>query len=152
LTVETIRTRTAEYLEAFRPKMIPLSAWHHVASGSWEESPYHSGESVYQIAKNHFLNTWVVISTDIDEEEDEDDEEDKKEEKPKIERKPAAKKDQYQTYFELGEDSTTAIKNHLSFSRVIAICRDAPRNATPEEMAVAMYDELCEAGYGLDEW
>ena len=153
MTVETKLTRSFEYLECFRPKCRP-EAWHFVASGSWSESPYHTGHSLYQITKNNFLNTWVVISTDLPDEDDEEGEEGEHQqvkEKKQGKRKSSDEKDRNQTCFDLGEESPTPTVLDLSDSSVIAICRDAPNNATPEEMAKAIYEELWDVGLGLDE-
>ena len=150
---ETKITRSSEYLECFRPKC-PPEAWHFVALGVWSESPYHSGQCSYEIAKNNFFNTWVVISTDLpdeDEEDEEDEEHHEDEGKNTIKRKSVARKDGDQAYFDLGEESFAPVALWQSCSSVIAICRDAPQDATIESMAKDMYDELWDIGLGLDE-
>jgi hypothetical protein len=144
MNVDTMRERSSEYLEAFRPTAIPVESWRHVASGSWEESPYRSGYSSYHIANNHFLNTWVVISTDEPDEED-------KEEKHKAARKSREGDHRDQILFDLGEVVPEATKTYPSCSNVIAICRDAPKVVATEEMAEIMYDALWASGYGLSD-
>lgn len=114
MTLETKLTHPSEYLESFRPPW-PSDAWQFVAAGLWSDSPYHSGESLYQIAKNEELNTWVVVSSDVIDSED---------------------------------DKTL---EESAIPEVIAICRDAPEDATIEEMAKDMYEKLWELGLGLDE-
>ena len=115
MTLETKLTHPTEYLERFRPNC-PPEAWHFVASGDWSESPYHAGQSLYEISKNVELNTWVIVSTDLvdPDDEDEGDEGDEGEGAKKI---PSEE-----------EDSSPVVY----LPEVIAICRDAPEDATIE--------------------
>ena len=135
MTLETKLTHPTEYLESFRPPW-PSDAWLFVAMGLWSETPYHSGESLYEIAKNEELNTWVIVSSNqIDPHELEDDEEDNE-----------GNDEPIQTIGKNADESEECI-----IPKVIAICRDAPEGATIEEMAKDMYDELWDLGLGLDE-
>lgn len=137
MTLETKLTHPSEYLESFRPPW-PSDAWQFVAMGLWSESPYHSGESLYEIIKNEELNTWVVVSSNqIDPHEGEDDEDGE----------DGVNDEQIQS---VGENSDETPEESV-IPEVIAICRDAPQDATIEEMAKDMYDELWDIGLGLDE-
>ncbi len=132
MTIETKLTHPPEYLESFRPPW-PSDAWRFVAMGLWSESPYHSGESLYEIIKNEELNTWVIVSSNqIDPHEGEDDDEDDDENAQSV-----------------GEN--TDHSEECIIPEVIAIYRDAPEGATNKEMAKDMYDELWDFGLGLDE-
>lgn len=130
MTIETKLTHPPEYLNSFRPPY-PPEAWHFVATGGWSESPYHSGKCLYQIAKNEELNAWVIISSDIIDPDEEQD---------------AGNSETVQSAGENADETVECI-----IPKVIAICRDAPENATIEEMAKDLYDELWDIGLGLDE-
>lgn len=120
MTLETKLTHPPEYLECFRPSC-PPDAWKFVAIGDWSKSPHHAGRCVYEIAKNERLNTWIIAATDIIEPDENDDEQ--------------------------CRDNPSEV--HI-WSEIIAICRDAPDDATINDMAKEMYDELWDLGLGLD--
>lgn len=92
--------------------------WLFVASGYWSQDVYHGGHIAYYLAKTA-PDTWVLQSVESDPDSEE---------------------------LEVDDvEQASSNGNAASSQRIVAVCRGAPLNATPEKIAAELYMRVCRA-------
>ena len=124
---------TDTLLEDYRPEDDSAS-WELVISGFWAEDMYHSGYIAYYIAKLS-SDCWVMDSLSRNAELDGVTQDDVDQER--------LNDDQWQ----LLDGTTLEEAQSVEYRRIVAVCTDAPKDATSSEMAPPLYEEVCRLGW-----
>ena len=120
---------TDTLLEDYRPEDDSAS-WELVISGFWAEDMYHSGYIAYYIAQLS-PNIWVMDSLSRNAELDGVTQDDVDNER--------LNDDQWQIL----DGRTLEEAQSEEYRRIVAVCTDAPKDATSIDMASPMYEEVC---------
>jgi hypothetical protein len=125
MKITTYTTYPDDVLESYRPPE-GFNEWDLVVSGFWSASPYHSGHIAYFIA-NPEPGLWTLDGVERHAELDGVTEEDVKE--------GYLNDDQIQAMWGM----TLEEAQNWVYRRIVAICEDAPAEASIREMALVLY-------------